>query len=423
MEFIKANEEDFESLVELRIKVMKPSLEKIGRFNPKRARDRFFNSFIPEQTTIVKNEGKLLGFYMFSEDDKELFLNHLYIDSIYQGQGIGKKIIHRVKNYSSSVSKNIRLEALKESPANDFYIKNGFNKIYTSEFDNIYLWKPNNSVKNIYITDLDSTLLNEKAELSEYAKEGIKSLLKNNVLFTVASARSVKSIKPIFKDIDLKLPIIETNGAYITDLKTEKHLLINSINTDLYKEILEELVIKGYNCIISTFNGQEDKLYYDKTINDGDKYYINQKIDVNDSRLEKIDNIRNMTDEDFISILVIDKYKKLKPELDRLSKIKEIDVHLQENIYSPGWFWLTITDCRATKGRAIKEFLKLQNEENYNVMCFGDNTNDIEMLKVSNKAIAVENAIDELKEIADEIIDSNINNGVLKYIKENEGHI
>lgn len=120
MEFIKATEEDFDSLLELRIRVMKPSLEKVGRFDYQRSRNRFLNSFIPEQTTIIKEHKYLLGFYMISEKDEELFFNHSYIDSAYQGKGIGKQILNKVKEYSNQINKDIKLEALKESRANTF---------------------------------------------------------------------------------------------------------------------------------------------------------------------------------------------------------------------------------------------------------------------------------------------------------------
>lgn len=138
---IPARKEDFEELVNLRIKAMKPSLEKIGRFTPERARERFYKSFIPENTTILKIENNIIGFYMITENDDNLFLKHLYIEPEYQGSGYGKLIIDKVKNYSIELKKNILLEALKESPSNDFYLKNGFSHISSSEFDNNYIWK------------------------------------------------------------------------------------------------------------------------------------------------------------------------------------------------------------------------------------------------------------------------------------------
>lgn len=277
--------------------------------------------------------------------------------------------------------------------------------------------------KNIYITDLDATLLSKDAKLSDYAKKNIKRIINSNVLFTVATARSVKSVQTIFKDIDIKLPIIEFNGAFISDLKTGNHLIINSIEKDLYKSILLELLDKNLNCFISTYNGTEDKLYYDKITNDGVKWYVNSRTINKDPRLEKVKDISKINDPDIICITVIDKNENLEAEFIRLKEIRNIEVHLQENFYSPGWYWLTIHSHKATKDQAIQELIKMNGIEDHCITVFGDNANDIKMLKYANKAIAVENAIDEVKAIADEIIESNNKDGVIKYILGQERHI
>jgi len=420
LKYNSANKNDFEDLVRLRIKAMKPSLEKVGRFTPERARERFKKSFIPENTTIIKNQNELIGFYMITENDESLFLNHLYIDPKFQGKGYGTEIINKIKNASNKLQKDILLEALKESPANNFYLKNGFEYISSSEFDNNYICRNN---KKIYVSDLDSTLLNSQAELSDFTIKGIRSLIEKNIYFTVASARSVKSIQKIFYGIDLQLPIIEFNGAFISGLKTGEHLRINSINSSLYKELLNGFIEKNYNCIISTFNGTEDKLYYEKTTNDGDIWYIKSRIDNRDTRLEKVKSIESIKGEDIICITIIDKYENLKNDYEKLKDNSEIEVHLQENIYSPGWYWLTIHDHKATKDQAILELLKMKNMNDYKVIAFGDNSNDIKMLNAAHTGVVVNNANDEIKKIADEIIESNDEDGVIKYILREEGHI
>ena len=52
------------------------------------------------------------------------------------------------------------------------------------------------------------------------------------------------------------------------------------------------------------------------------------------------------------------------------------------------------------------------------VTAFGDNSNDIIMLKSADKAVAVSNAVDALKENADEIIGNNFDDAVAKYIEK-----
>lgn len=139
--------DDLESLVNLRIDSMRPSLEKVGRFDPDRARERFVKNFnISNTFKIVKNDF-LVGFYVIINKIDHLWLDHLYINPTYQGNGLGTRVINLIKEQSTSQQKNLQLGALKESPANSFYIKHGFNQIKIEEWDNIYQWK--------YINDLN----------------------------------------------------------------------------------------------------------------------------------------------------------------------------------------------------------------------------------------------------------------------------
>ena len=61
-----ATSEDFEDLVAIRLRAMKASLEKLGRFDKIRATERFRKSFVSEQTTLLIKKGNIIGFYMFS---------------------------------------------------------------------------------------------------------------------------------------------------------------------------------------------------------------------------------------------------------------------------------------------------------------------------------------------------------------------
>lgn len=91
-----------------------------------------------------------------------------------------------------------------------------------------------------------------------------------------------------------------------------------------------------------------------------------------------------------------------------------------ENQYSPGWYWLTAHDYRATKDQGIKTVLDRLGFSPNELTVFGDNANDIKMFKLAGKAIAVNNATQELKSYASEVIGSNEEDSVVKYIIREE---
>ncbi|MCO1604723.1 HAD-IIB family hydrolase [Desulfosporosinus nitroreducens] len=114
----------------------------------------------------------------------------------------------------------------------------------------------------LYISDLDGTLLRNDATLSDYSKTKIQELVRNGVLFSVASARSVVAIQKIFVGVKLNLPVIEFNGAFISDLETGYHEFINEIDKSITSEILSLSSRQGCLPFISSFNGTEDCLYH-----------------------------------------------------------------------------------------------------------------------------------------------------------------
>ena len=71
----------------------------------------------------------------------------------------------------------------------------------------------------------------------------------------------------------------------------------------------------------------------------------------------------------------------------------------------------------ASKAIAVKQLKEYLQAEK--VIVFGDGKNDIDMFEAADEAYAVENAVDELKNIAAAVIDSNNRDGVAKWLKEN----
>ncbi len=128
--------------------------------------------------------------------------------------------------------------------------------------------------QTLYVSDLDGTLLNNQAVLSLFSQQTLRELLEDGLTFTVASARSGVSIQMMLKGLRLPLPIVEFNGAFITDLESGHHEVINRIDSDIIEDVYP--LICKFSCVslISRFNGTADCLYYNDIINDGMYWYI-----------------------------------------------------------------------------------------------------------------------------------------------------
>jgi ribosomal protein S18 acetylase RimI-like enzyme len=136
LEFTTAAESDFERLVELRIQVMRESLERINRFDPVRARERFRAGFDPSQLRLVHMDGDWVGCVSLKDRGDHLEIEHFYIKPQAQGQGIGSAVLRML--IEEAGPRTIRLGVLKQSRAADFYRRHGFVKTGEEEFDETF---------------------------------------------------------------------------------------------------------------------------------------------------------------------------------------------------------------------------------------------------------------------------------------------
>jgi len=134
-----ATERDAEALVELRIVAMRESLERIGRFDPERARERFLSTFQPQYTRCILVDGERAGFVVVKPLDDGLLLDHLYIDPRFQNRGVGGNVLATVFAEADATHVPLRVGALRGSDSNRFYLRHGFALVKEDEWDNYYV--------------------------------------------------------------------------------------------------------------------------------------------------------------------------------------------------------------------------------------------------------------------------------------------
>ena len=88
------------------------------------------------------------------------------------------------------------------------------------------------------------------------------------------------------------------------------------------------------------------------------------------------------------------------------------------NNVKDGYYFFDIVNGYVCKGNAINSLLKILNIKKENSICFGDSINDISMFNNVGISVAMGNSIDELKNIADYVTDTNDNDGISKFCNE-----
>lgn len=133
---------DFEPLLALRLRAMRDSLTRLGRYDEQRARERLAAAFAPEHTQHIVVDGQRVGFLVLKRLSHALRLDHFYIDPPAQRRGIGSAVLRWVCAQADAELLPVELVALKGSDANRFYLHHGFVEVGEGEWDIDYLREP-----------------------------------------------------------------------------------------------------------------------------------------------------------------------------------------------------------------------------------------------------------------------------------------
>jgi len=271
----------------------------------------------------------------------------------------------------------------------------------------------------LYVSDLDGTLLGDDAQLSAHSRTRLCAMLDEGLEFTVASARSVASIAMMLKDVPITLPVIEFNGAFLSDLQTGRHEIVNSIAPDVASAVYDLIQTHGHQPIVSTFTGTADRAYYGEVANEGVRWYVNDRISNADKRWMHLDNLKVSLGDQVVCFTVIDRCQPLEVlEAQIVAACGSlVETHIFESMYAPGWHWLTVHDWRATKDRAITTLRQAHGLAGHELVVFGDQNNDIKMFNIADRAIAVGNATEQVKACATQVIGPSNANSVVDFIE------
>ena len=112
-------------------------------------------------------------------------------------------------------------------------------------------------MNTLYVSDLDGTLLRSDETISDYTCSVINSLVAKGMYFSYATARSFITAKKVTKGIQVRIPLIVYNGAFVIDNVTEQILIANYFDASV-TEVLEDLFAHGvYPIVYAQLDGKE----------------------------------------------------------------------------------------------------------------------------------------------------------------------
>ncbi len=276
-------------------------------------------------------------------------------------------------------------------------------------------------MKTLFVSDLDGTLLQPDAMLSRNTINLLNESVAEGKLFSIATARTPATVVPILKEVDLRLPAIVITGAAMFDLKTGHYSHIQRMREKVSRKLVDIYRDSRTSTYMFTL-GDDDliniyhlcgrltpiqQLFYEQRINSPyKKFHLSD--DGSDTLPSTFDNT--------ILFYTMLPDAKVRSAYEMVKDLEGVKAQYYHDIYGEEIGILEAFAAGATKANAVRRLAEQTGADR--IVCFGDNVNDLPMMEVADVAVAVENALPEVKEAADIIIGPNTSDSVARFIAD-----
>lgn len=281
--------------------------------------------------------------------------------------------------------------------------------------------------------DLDGTLLNSYGEITPKNREAIKYALNKGTEVVLASGRDPKTMERISKELEIKRYLIAGNGASVYSIEEEKNIYKNFLETEKALKIIK--ICKENSIFFSVYTTEG-------IITEGLKYNIkvfnNENSNKPNAKRTNIEIVKDIysyvydNTPDILKIIICDESKIIFNNIiDKMKKIRDVEVldveHMSKKIIKIGteeheveYFYTEVTNKDANKWSAIEFLIKKLNIKENEVICIGDNMNDLKMIQNAGMGIVMKNSALEKQKIKAYITEDNnsdgVGNAIFKYI-------
>lgn len=259
-------------------------------------------------------------------------------------------------------------------------------------------------------TDMDGTLLNSDKKITKETFESIKKAKQNKKKVVLATGRPLPGVIRYLDELNLNEDgdfVICFNGALVQEVKTKNVISNIEMSYSDYKLIHKFAKENNLNIHINT---PTNLVIPD----DNPNQYTKLEADLN-----QID-IVTMSDEEikqnvtFCKIMIIDSPEKLEEVITLIPK----ELYDNYTVVRSAPYFLEFLNKEANKGNALKKLCKHLGLSLDEVIAIGDEENDKHMIEYAGLGVAMGNARDTIKEIANHITTTNNEDGVAKVIDE-----
>jgi len=273
-------------------------------------------------------------------------------------------------------------------------------------------------MKTLYVTDLDGTLLDSQARISPATARIISGLTQSGALISVATARTPATVEPLLTDTRTGTDIVVMTGAALWNRQTHRYddlQLLSEINVGT---VVDAMTRHGLNLFAYSVrpDGFLEVYHQGRALTDAEQCFVSLRRNLT---LKHFNLATPLPRGDYGSTVLFfgmggyDGITALAADLRRLT---DCYVSYYKDIYLDDVWLIEIFAGGVSKAKGIDRLRRLTGAER--VVTFGDNLNDIPMLREADLGVAVGNALPETKAAADLVIGPNTSDAVARFIAD-----
>lgn len=271
----------------------------------------------------------------------------------------------------------------------------------------------------LYVSDLDGTLLSTDSQISDASVQIINELTQQGALITVATARTPATVVHLLSKLTTTTPAVVMTGCayWLRDKEclSEPHFIPEN---DMHRalDFCHNCGVFPFVFVLSDDGKTLDVYHSANELNEAENKFYQERKALTLKRFH-LNTAPSDRANDFTMLMyAMGSKDSICHVADEFRKVTKCSVCAYPDVFNPSVWNFEVFPPGITKAGAVSRLRDRLNVKR--LVVFGDSLNDLPMMKVADLAVAVENALPEVKAEADIVIGPNYSDAVARFIAD-----
>lgn len=269
----------------------------------------------------------------------------------------------------------------------------------------------------LYVSDLDGTLLGADSLVSARSRELLGQAISAGARFSLATARTPATVAGLLRGIDTPLPLVVMTGATLWDKRTGQYSHTRYIPESEARKVVDIYRRSGFSSFVYTLSEGMIHIYHVGAMSPQESAFMQERLASPFKRFHIPTDGESKLPERLDKVVL---FYGMRPDAlavpvhDEVARTVDCSPLCYHDIYGPEIAVAEVFARESTKANGVRQLAREAGAKR--IVAFGDNINDLPMLRAADVAVAVANAVDEVKQVADIVIGPNTADAVPEFI-------